>query len=66
MTAKIENNDFPSILEQLEQKNSIRKEIDKLFLKILGYKGDYDKLLNTLYEDLSCEIISLKQIMKEK
>jgi len=36
--------EFPDILLQLKTEYPARMEIDKAFLKVLGYKGDADSL----------------------
>lgn len=56
---------FPSILEQLRGKHPVRQTIDKAWLKVLGYKGDYDYLLNKLYNSLANEIELLRTLMAE-
>jgi len=62
----LKNREFPSILEQLENKHPSRKLIDKTWLEILGYKGKTDQLLDQLYESLAKEIVILKEMMAEK
>jgi hypothetical protein len=57
--------EFPDILHQLKTKYPARMEIDKAFLKVIGYKGDADSLLVRLYELLAHEIETLKNMMKE-
>jgi len=57
--------EFPDILLQLKTKYPARMEVDKAFLKVLGYKGDADSLLERLYKLLACEIETLKRLMKE-
>ncbi|MEM2099958.1 MAG: N-6 DNA methylase [Thermoproteota archaeon] len=56
---------FPSILEQLRGKHPVRQTIDKAWLKTLGYKGNYDNLLNKLYNSLASEIELLRTLMAE-
>jgi hypothetical protein len=57
--------EFPDILHQLKTKYPARIEIDKAFLKVLGYKGNADALLEGLYESLAREIETLKRLMRE-
>jgi len=56
---------LPSILEQLRTKHPVRRSIDRAWLKVLGYKGDADSLLDKLYKSLADEILLLKRLMKE-
>jgi hypothetical protein len=61
----VRNVEFPNILYQLKAKYLPRKTLDKVFLRILGYKGDTDSLLDRLYESLVHEIETLKSLMAE-
>jgi len=61
----IRDKDLPDLLYQLKHRYPARKEIDKAFLQLLGYKGDMDGLLNRLYESLAHEIETLKELMRE-
>lgn len=40
-----------------------RRVIDAAWLKVLGYKGDVDTLLDRLYDSLANEIELLKSLM---
>ncbi|MEM4140020.1 MAG: N-6 DNA methylase [Nitrososphaeria archaeon] len=62
---KVRNIEFPCILDQLKTKYWARVLIDKTWLKILGYKGDIDSLLNKIYNLLVNEIEILKRLMAE-
>jgi|Deesub1362B_J571_1020462.scaffolds.fasta_scaffold06979_2 hypothetical protein len=62
----LKNVEFPSILSQLKEKHPLRRKIDKIWLEILGYKGNKDQLLDHLYESLAKEIVILKEMMAEK
>jgi len=42
-----------------------RRLIDAAWLKVLGYKGDVDGLLDRLYDSLAKEIELLKKLMAE-
>lgn len=39
---------MPSILGQLKEKHPTRKLIDETWLRIIGYKGDIDSILDKL------------------
>ncbi len=56
---------FPSLTQQLEGRFFARRKIDEMFLEVLGYAGDTDYILDTLYESLAGEIELLKKMMKE-
>jgi hypothetical protein len=56
---------FPSILDQLRSRYPSRKLIDAAWLKVLGYEGDIDSLLDELYASLANEIELLKKLMAE-
>jgi type I restriction-modification system DNA methylase subunit len=56
---------FPSVLEQLKGKHNARMLIDKAWLKILGYEGDMNSLLDRLYDSLAEEIELLRRLMAE-
>jgi hypothetical protein len=60
---RAESYDFPSILEQLKNNFKIRQTIDKFWLKVLGYEGDYDDLLTNLYHSLEHEIKIIGELM---
>jgi predicted DNA-binding transcriptional regulator len=60
---KVRNMPFPSISEQLKKGSEARKSIDKIWLKILGYKGDPDELLKRLYSSVSKEIEIIDKLM---
>jgi type I restriction-modification system DNA methylase subunit len=60
---KVRNVAFPSIPEQLRKKIEARKSLDKIWLKILRYKGDPDELLNTLYSSVIREIEIIDRLM---
>lgn len=63
---KLGKNPKPSLSEQLETKNEMRREIDRIFLQLLGMpKKGIDGFLNKLYEVLSREIRTLKDVMAE-
>lgn len=60
----VKNVSFPSILEQLKTKFSPRKELDIMFLQIMGYSDDeITQLLDNLYPALANEIEKLKTLM---
>ena len=62
---KIRNVSFPSIVEQLKNKFWAREEIDKTFLKVLGFSDEEtEEILNFLYPVLANEIEQLKALMK--
>ena len=62
---KIRNVSFPSIVEQLKNRFWAREEIDKTFLKILGFNDKETKeILDFLYPALANEIEQLKALMK--
>lgn len=64
---KIQNVEFPSILQQLKTTFSIRREIDNAVLKVLGFrKEEAERILKALYSDLAKEISNLKQILTGK
>jgi predicted DNA-binding transcriptional regulator len=60
---KVRNVTFPSVSEQLKKESEARKSIDKIWLKILGYKGDPDKLLKRLYDSTFKEIELIDKLM---
>jgi len=61
---EIKDKNFPSFLDQLKNKFSIRKEVDKKILEILGFEEDeIEALLKDLYPILHKEILSLKELM---
>jgi hypothetical protein len=57
--------ELPSILDQLKNKHPSRRFIDTAWLKVLGYKGNIDSLLDRLYDSLANEIEMLKKLMAE-
>lgn len=62
---KYRNVKFPDIMNQLKNKFSVRVEIDKTILKILGFNDDeINKLLDYLYPALANEIEQLKTLMQ--
>jgi uncharacterized protein YeeX (DUF496 family) len=63
---QVAQHEMPCLLDQLKLKYPERRKIDYAFLKILGYKGDINELLDRLYESLAEEIIILKKMMAEK
>ncbi|MCX6800616.1 MAG: N-6 DNA methylase [Candidatus Diapherotrites archaeon] len=61
---KIKDTQFPSLIEQLKTKNSIRKQIDTTFLSILGMnKAEAESLLEELYPAIYKELVKLKGVM---
>jgi hypothetical protein len=55
---------LPSILLQLQNKHPIRKEVDKVFLRILGMpESQIDDFVKRLYETLTVEFVKLKEVM---
>jgi hypothetical protein len=55
---------LPSILSQLQSRNPARKEIDKVFLKILGMpESQTDDFVERLYETLTVEFVKLQEVM---
>jgi len=62
---EVKNNKLPSLLDQLVQKDPTKIKIDKMWLEILGYKGDKEKILYKIYDLVANEILLLKNIMKE-
>ena len=62
---KVRNVSFPSIVEQLKNRFWARENIDKTFLKILGFNDKETKeILDFLYPALANEIKQLKALMK--
>lgn len=60
----VKNVSFPSILEQMKTKFSPRKELDIMFLQMMGYSDDeITQLLDNLYPALANEIEKLKTLM---
>jgi hypothetical protein len=62
---KTRNVELPSILDQLKKKHPSRRLIDTAWLKVLGYKGNINSLLDRLYDSLANEIEMLKKLMAE-
>jgi len=60
---KVRETEFPSISEQLETGFHARKTIDLLWLKILGYKGPSEELLEKLYVSLLNELEIIGRLM---
>jgi hypothetical protein len=60
---KIKDRRFPSISEQFKTGFEARKKIDTLWLKILGYKGSYEEILNNLYSSILKELDIIGQLM---
>jgi hypothetical protein len=60
---KIKDTPFPSISEQLETGFHARKSIDLLWLKILGYKGPCEELLEKLYASVLNELEIIGRLM---
>ena len=63
---QVKSVEFPSILEQLRSSHPLRRRIDEVWLRILGYSGRVDRLLDGLYRSLAGEILLLKKMMSEK
>jgi tRNA1(Val) A37 N6-methylase TrmN6 len=62
---EVSNIKLPSILQQLKQNHPIRRKIDGVILKILGFdEKEVDSLLNELYTLLVDEIERLEIFMK--
>ena len=53
---EVKNITFPSIIKQFEKEMETRKKIDKVLLKIIGYKGDLNQFLKKLYKSTWKEI----------
>jgi hypothetical protein len=63
---RIKKNEFSSILNQLQDKDPIRKEIDETFLSLLGYNDEeISSLLQWIYDAVSKEISILRKLMGE-
>jgi hypothetical protein len=61
----IQNVEFPSILDQLQNRFSARVETDKTILKLLGYdEEEANRILDYLYPVLASEIERLKTLME--
>jgi hypothetical protein len=60
---KVREIEFPSLSEQLETGFPARKTIDLLWLKILGYKGPSEALLEKLYGSLLNELKIIDRLM---
>ena len=61
----IQNESFPSLLQQLKDRFPVRVKIDKAGLKILGFSDDeIDRILDYLYPALANEIEQLKTLMQ--
>jgi len=60
---KLRDVEFPSIMEQLEQRFWARVELDKTILKILGFtEGDIKKWLPRVYDALVDELKGMKGV----
>jgi len=60
---KLKDVEFPSILEQLENRFWARVELDKTILKILGFSdGEINKWLPTVYDALVEELKAMKGV----
>ncbi|MDI6904541.1 MAG: N-6 DNA methylase [Candidatus Bathyarchaeia archaeon] len=59
----VKNVSFPSITNQLKSEIEARKTIDKVWLKILNYKGDVDELVKKLYASISQEIRIIDELI---
>ena len=57
---------MPSLLEQLQENNDVRRKIDRTFLQLLGMPTkEIDAFLDILYTVLAREIGTLKEVMAE-
>lgn len=58
---------LPSIFEQVQNENEIKKQIDKKFLEVFGVtdKGDQEKVIFELYQTLTRRILSLRDTMSK-
>lgn len=64
---RVKDKSFPSLLQQIRSKFSVRVEIDKAILSVLGFGDDeIDRILDYLYPALAKEIQQLKNLMKGK
>lgn len=62
---KVRKERFPSFLTQLKKKFSVRVEIDKAILSILGFEDDeINEILDFLYPTFAKEIDRLKDLLK--
>lgn len=60
---KLRNVEFPSIIEQLENRFWARVELDKTILKILGFSdGEINEWLPKVYDTLVSELKSMKGV----
>jgi len=57
---------FKSITKQLKNGDENRKIIDKIWLTILGYKGEKERLLTELYNSISNEIKIINELMQQQ
>jgi len=60
---EIKDTSFPSISEQFKTKFQVRKTIDSMWLKILGYKNLSDELLENLYDSILKELEIIGKLM---
>ena len=61
---EIKDKEFPSLIDQFRFQYKLRKSIDSLFLKILGYDRDeIDELLTKIYKLLIKEFEALDKLM---
>lgn len=56
---------LPSILEQLETRNPVRRAIDTAILQALEIKEDHERLLDSAYASITKTIESLASLMKD-
>jgi hypothetical protein len=62
---EIKDYQFPSILEQLQNKDPIRRKMDYICLDLIGFVGDRESFLDRLCSLLAEEIKILREILKE-
>ena len=63
---KVKGVEFASILEQLQNKDPLRKEIHRMFFSILGYNDkEIEDVLGWMYDAISNEIQILRELMGE-
>lgn len=59
------NCELPSIVEQLRTMHHVRKKVDMMILKIIGFEGsEIESMLSYLYPALANEIEKLKTLME--
>lgn len=60
---KLKDVEFPSIIEQLENRFWARVELDKTILKILGFSdGEINEWLPKVYDTLVSELKAMKEV----